>query len=66
MNKEERRGLELDNISIFWLRMDNIEYYDEIATYTVEIPKKEHNTLKVKEAQHLRPTTSQRVARTWG
>ena len=41
----------LYNIPTFCLKMENIECYDEIATYTVEIPTNEQNTPEFKEAK---------------
>ena len=38
MDREKKRDLELDDVSTFWLKTENNECYDEIATYTVEIP----------------------------
>ena len=40
MNQELIRELQLDSISIFQLRLENSECYDEITTYIVEIPAK--------------------------
>ena len=41
----------MDDVSTFWLKIENNECYDEIATYTVEIPAKDQNTAEVMEAK---------------
>ena len=38
----ERRELERDQISTFWLRMENKECYEDYAVYAVEVPTAEH------------------------
>ena len=47
----ERRELERDKTSTFWLRMENTECYDDIAVYTVEVPVSEHKKVEVMEAK---------------
>ena len=40
MDRALRKGKERDNIATFLLKRENVEYYDEIVTYTVEIHTK--------------------------
>ena len=51
MTAVERRELERDRTSTFWLRMENTECYDDIAVYTVEVPATEHKKPEVVEAK---------------
>ena len=51
MTAVERRELERDQTSTFWLRMENMECYDDIAVYTVEVPVSEHKNVEVIEAK---------------
>ena len=44
-------GLKLDNISTFWLILENSKCYDEIATYTIEITVRDQITPKVKDTK---------------
>ena len=46
MTAVERRELERDKTSTFWLRMENTECYDDIAVYVVEVPVAEHKKSK--------------------
>ena len=41
MTDVERRELERDNVSAFWLNVENSECYDDITVYTVEVPVRE-------------------------
>ena len=47
----ERRELERDKVSAFWLKMENTECYDDMAVYTVEVPVTEHKKVEVIEAK---------------
>ena len=47
MTAMETRELERDRISTFWMRMENMECYDDITVYTVEVPVREHKKVEV-------------------
>ena len=47
----ERRELERDNMSAFWLNVENSECYDDITVYTVEVPVREHKRIEVVEVK---------------
>ena len=47
----ERRELERDQISTFWMKVENTECFDDVAVYTVEVPTKEHRKPEVIEAK---------------
>ena len=51
MERKKREELEKDNISTFWLTVENNECYDDIAVYAVEVPTKEHKRMEVVEAK---------------
>ena len=51
MTAVERRELERDKISTFWLKMENTECYDDIAVYAVEVPVADHKKVEVIEAK---------------
>ena len=51
MTAVERRELERDRTSTFWLKMENTECYDNIAVYVVEVPVAEHKKVEVVEAK---------------
>ena len=51
MTDVERRELERDRVSIFWLKMENTECFDNIAIYTVEVPVRKHKKVEVMEAK---------------
>ena len=40
-----------EEISTFWMQMENLECFDEMTIYTVEVPVKEHNKQEVIEAK---------------
>ena len=46
----EKRELERDKVSTFWIKIENIEYFDDAAIYTVEVSVKEHKRPEVIEA----------------
>ena len=52
MNRARRNELERDNISTFWLQLENSECYDDVAIYAVEVPVKEHKNIEVIEARN--------------
>ena len=43
-----------------FMRLERSECYDPIATYTVEIPVKEHNTPEIKEAKEKKIQNSKK------
>ena len=47
----EKRELERDQISTFWLRMENMECYEDCAVYAVEVPVADHKKVEVIEAK---------------
>ena len=47
----ERRELERDKISTFWMKLENTECFDDFTIYTVEVPVKEHKRPEVIEAK---------------
>ena len=51
MKVVERRELERDKTSMFWLRMENTECYNNIAVYVVEVPVAKHKKVEVVEAK---------------
>ena len=51
MTDVQRRELEQDKISTFWMKIENAEYFDDVAIYTVEVLVKEHKRPEVIEAK---------------
>ena len=51
MTAVERRELERDKTSNFWLQMDNTECFDDVTVFAVEIPASEHKAPEVVEAK---------------
>merc|ERR1712030_121308 len=47
----ERRELERDKTSTFWLQVDNTECFDDVTVYAVEVPVSEHKAPEVVEAK---------------
>ena len=47
----ERRELEREKTSPFWLQMENSECFDDVTVFAVEIPVSEHKTPEVMEAK---------------
>ena len=47
----EKRELERDKISTFWMKIENTECFDDVAIYTVEVQVKEHKRPEVIEAK---------------
>ena len=51
MTDAKRDEMIIDEISTFWMKVENTECFDEYAIYTVEVPVKEHNKPEVIEAK---------------
>ena len=51
MTDIERRDLDREQISTFWLKVENTECFDDISIYTVEVLVKEHKMPEVIEAK---------------
>ena len=51
MTDIERRDLDREQISTFWLKVENTECFDDISIYTVEVPVREHKMPEVIEAK---------------
>ena len=51
MSDVERRELEQDKVTTFWMRVDNTECFYYVEKYTVEVPVKEHKRVEVVEAK---------------
>ena len=51
MTDVEKRELERDKISTFWIKIENTECFDDVAIYTVEVPVKDHKRPEVIEAK---------------
>ena len=52
IDKDKKEDLKLDNVSTFWMKVENYECFDNITIYTVDIPKKTrilHKLRKLKE-----------------
>ena len=47
----ESRDLDREQISTFWLKVENTECFDDISIYTVEVPVWEHKMTEVIEAK---------------
>ena len=47
----KRRELENDNLSTYWLKIENNECYDNVAVYAVEVPVRDHKSAEVVEAK---------------
>ena len=41
IDKTLSKKMDLYDMTTFWIKLENAEFYDEIVTYTVEIPVKE-------------------------
>ena len=50
----EKRELEREKISTFWMKIENTECFDDVAIYTVEVPVKEHKRPEVIEVRTRR------------
>ena len=51
MTAVERRELQRDQTSTFWLQMENTECFNDVAVYAVEVPAAEHRKPEVIEAK---------------
>ena len=51
MTDVERRYLERDKVPTFWMKVENVECFDDVAIYTIEVPTKEHRRPEVIEAK---------------
>ena len=51
MNRDKMKELEKDIVSIFWLKVENNECYEDVAVYAVEVPVKECKTKEVIKAK---------------
>ena len=51
MTAVERRELQRDQTSTFWLQMENTECFNKVAVYAVEVPTAEHRKPEVIEAK---------------
>ena len=51
MTAVERRELERDPTTAFWLQIENTECFDDVAVYAVEVSAKEHKKPEVVEAK---------------
>ena len=51
MDKNMRKDLEKDGLSIFNMKMERSECYYPITTYTVEIPTQQQNAPEMKQAK---------------
>ena len=40
-----------DEVSTFWMQVENLECFDELTIFTVEVPVKEHKKPEVIEAK---------------
>ena len=58
MTDAKRKEMRRDEISTFWMQVENSECFDEITIYTVEVPVREHKCpelidTKQKEIENL-------------
>ena len=51
MNDVKREEMRKEEISTFWMQVENSECFDEMTIYTVEVPVGEHEKLEVIEAK---------------
>ena len=51
MTDKEWWDLDREQISTFWLKIENTEYFDDISIYTVEVLGREHKMPEVIEAK---------------
>ena len=51
MTDAKRKEMKREEISTFWMQMENSECYDDITIFTVEVPVREHKKLEVIEAK---------------
>ena len=55
MTDAKREEMRKEEISTFWMQMENSECFDEMIIYTVEVPVREHQKPEVieKEIENL-------------
>ena len=51
MTDAKRKEMRRDEISTFWMQVENSECFDEIAIYIVEVPVREHKSPEVIDAK---------------
>ena len=51
MTDAKRKEMKREEISTFWMQMENSECYDDITIFTVEVPVREHKKPEVIEAK---------------
>ena len=51
MTDAKRKDMSKEEISIFWMQVENSECFDDITIYTVEVPVREHKKPEVIEAK---------------
>ena len=51
MTDVKREEIRKEEISIFWMQVENSECFDEMTIYTVEVPVREHKKPEVIEAK---------------
>ena len=51
MTDAKRKEMRRDEISTFWMQVENSECFDEIVIYTVEVPVREHKLPEVIDAK---------------
>ena len=51
IDKEKMDDLKLENVSTFWMKVENNEGIADITVYTVKIPTKDQNTPEVMVAK---------------
>ena len=52
MKDAKRKEMRREEISTFWMQVENSECFDEMAIYTVEVPVREHKKPEVIEAKN--------------
>ena len=48
MTDAKRKEMRREEISTFWMQVENSECFDEMTIYTVEVPVREHKKPEVK------------------
>ena len=51
MSHEEIKEVERDRIASYWMKVENMECFEETAVFTVEAPVSEHRRSEVIEAK---------------
>ena len=51
MDREKKRYEDIEDVSSFQLKVDNNEWYGNMAIHTVEIPAEDRNTAEVMEVK---------------